>query len=178
MARRGGIDAAEVGDGLGGAAEQPHILDHRIGAGRRRHRLPVGPAIARPHEPQVRESAIQHGPRRCADILTQLRLHQDDGRTGAGPSPAVLHMAGIETRAPLAAARARHGPAGRYAFAAEAPARNSFQVMASLSALNEASMMLGETPTVLQRSPDSSALSTITRVTAPVPALGVRMRTL
>src|SRR5215470_3330521 len=61
---------------------------------------------------------------------------------------------------------------------AVAPARNSFQVMPSCRALNDASMMFGDTPTVLQRSPSPLALSIITRVTAPVPALGVRMRTL
>ena len=61
---------------------------------------------------------------------------------------------------------------------AAAPSCMSFQVMPSWSALNEASMMLGDTPTVVQRRPLSSVLSIMTRVTAAVPLCGVRMRTL
>src|SRR6266851_1716397 len=52
----------------------------------------------------------------------------------------------------------------------------SFQVMESTSAWNEASMILGETPTVVQRSPDSSADSIKTRVTASVPPSRMRTR--
>ena len=37
-------------------------------------------------------------------------------------------------------------------------------------------MMLGETPTVVQRSPVSSSLSISTRVTASVPPLRIRTR--
>jgi hypothetical protein len=59
-----------------------------------------------------------------------------------------------------------------------APSCMSFQVMPSCSALNEASMMLVETPTVVQRRPPVSALSIMTRVMAAVPLWGVRMRTL
>ncbi len=51
--------------------------------------------------------------------------------------------------------------------------------MLSCSALNEASMMSSETPTVVQRAPlAASVLSIITRVTAAVPRSGARMRTL
>ena len=50
--------------------------------------------------------------------------------------------------------------------------------MLSLRAMNEASMTLVDTPTVAQWLPLESALSIITRVTALVPSLGVRIRTL
>eukprot|EP01031_Cornospumella_fuschlensis_P015328 gene15328-18730_t len=52
--------------------------------------------------------------------------------------------------------------------------RISFQVMESSRAWNEASMMLGETPTVVQRAPVSSALSIKTRVMASVPPSRMR----
>lgn len=57
-----------------------------------------------------------------------------------------------------------------------APSFRSFQVMESISASKEASMMLGETPTVVQRSPVSSVLSIKTRVMASVPPLRMRTR--
>ena len=41
-------------------------------------RLVGRPAVARPHQPQIVEPAIHHRPRRSADVLTELRLHQDD----------------------------------------------------------------------------------------------------
>src|SRR5262249_60796346 len=56
------------------------------------------------------------------------------------------------------------------------PAFTSLKTMESIKAWKEASMMLGETPTVVQRSPLSSSLSISTRVTASVPALRMRTR--
>src|SRR5262245_66622869 len=47
----------------------------------------------------------------------------------------------------------------------------SLYMIESIRAWNEASMMLGDTPTVVQCSPASSSLSISTRVTASVPAL-------
>ena len=64
------------------------------------------------------------------------------------------------------------------AFAAAAPARNSFQVMASFSALKEASMMFGDDA---DRAPALAGLVGAFDHHAgdrPVPACGVRMRTL
>ena len=49
-------------------------------------------------------------------------------------------------------------------------------MMLSISAWNDASMMLSDTPTVHQRAPVASVDSIKTRVIAPVPPL--RMRTL
>ena len=49
-------------------------------------------------------------------------------------------------------------------------------MMESIKAWNEASMILADTPTVLQRSPCSSSLSISTRVTASVPELSMRTR--
>src|SRR5712671_756873 len=59
---------------------------------------------------------------------------------------------------------------------AGAPDFTSLYTMESISAWNEASMILGDTPMVVQRSPLSSSLSISTRVTAPVPALRMRTR--
>lgn len=66
--------------------------------------------------------------------------------------------------------RARRGPHG------SAPLFRSLYVIESLSASNEASMMLGDTPTVNQRSPLPSPDSISTRVTASDPPW--KMRTL
>ncbi len=61
--------------------------------------------------------------------------------------------------------------------AASAPARTSLKLILSSRASKLASMILGETPTVIQRSPVTvSSVSASTRVTASVPP--VRMRTL
>src|SRR6266496_2902012 len=72
----------------------------------------------------------------------------------------------------VACERRTHAP---YAACATA-SRKSLKTIESDSAWNEASTILGDTPTVNQRLPLPSRLSTRTRVVAPVPPL--RMRTL
>src|SRR3546814_11666419 len=103
---------------------------------------------------------MQHGARHHADVLAELGAHQDDGggRWQGGLAGAV----GAGHRLPLRAC---------YPDTC-APSWNSFQVMPSCSALNDASMMLVETPLVVQRRPLASAPSIISRVTARVPACG------
>ena len=59
---------------------------------------------------------------------------------------------------------------------AGAPDLTSLVTIESISAWNDASMMLDDTPTVVQRSPVSSSLSISTRVTASVPELRIRTR--
>src|SRR5579864_5665978 len=59
---------------------------------------------------------------------------------------------------------------------AGAPDFTSLYTTESISAWNEASMMFGDTPTVVQLSPASSSLSISTRVTASVPPLRIRTR--
>ena len=53
--------------------------DHPIRAGSRAQRRIAGPAVARAHQAQVAEAAIEHGAGRHADIFTQLWLDQDHG---------------------------------------------------------------------------------------------------
>ena len=57
---------------------------------------------------------------------------------------------------------------------AGAPSRSNFHWIASSSASNEASTILGDTPTVDQRRPSASSLSMMTRVTASVPPFVMR----
>src|SRR3546814_13790848 len=87
---------------------------------------------------QLGEAAIQHGARHHADVLAELGAHQDDGggRWQGGLAGAV----GAGHRLPLRAC---------YPDTC-APSWNSFQVMPSCSALNDASMRLVEQPMVVQ----------------------------
>ena len=76
--RGGGEHVVQVGDRLGGGVEQPDGVEHRGRPGRGAHRLDVGPAVARPHQPEVGETEVEHRARRGADVLAELRPHQDD----------------------------------------------------------------------------------------------------
>ncbi len=86
----------------------------------------------------------------------------------AGPSPGFLASLGSHPL-PAKAGRGKFGQAGALLF-------KSFQVIESTSAWNEASMMFGDTPTVVQLSPVSSFDSISTRVIAPVPPSRIRTR--
>ena len=83
----------EIADRGLDARVEPRLVEHRIGAARRRDRLVVRPAVARAHEAQIVEAAIHHRPRRGADILAELRLDQDDRRP-AGDGLAAMVGAG------------------------------------------------------------------------------------
>src|SRR6185312_2778975 len=80
-----------------------------------------------------------------------------------GPSPGSLHSP------PSPCKRGEGGHAG-------APDFTSLKTIESIKAWNEASMIFGDTPIVVQRSPASSSLSMSTRVTAAVPPLRMRTR--
>ncbi len=93
----------QIGDRRFEIRVQPGAVEHRVGAARRRHRLLARPAVARLDQPQIAQPAIEHRPRRRADILAHLRFDQDDRRPagdlrlfmiGAGqPSPVALPRA-------------------------------------------------------------------------------------
>src|SRR3546814_10506214 len=61
--RGGGIDAVEIGERRLGGGEALRGLEHRQRAGRGRLGLGRGPAVARTHQAQLGEAAIQHGAR-------------------------------------------------------------------------------------------------------------------
>ena len=82
--RRRRIDEGEVGHRRLDAVIQPGRLDHVVGTRGCRHRPLVRPAVARAHEAQVGQAEIGHRPRHHADILTELGLHEHDGRPGLG----------------------------------------------------------------------------------------------
>ena len=56
----------------------------------------IGPSIPRPDEAQVAQAEVLHGPRSRADVLTDLRLHQDDGRLRRGSRKANRRMKSLE----------------------------------------------------------------------------------
>ena len=102
------VDMAEIGDRRGRRIVKPRALEHRLRPRGGGNSLVVGPALTRPDQPQVGEPAVEHGPRRGADVVRELGLDQDHRRTAPfGHRPRRLP--------------ARIG-AGHHAFA---PARNS-----------------------------------------------------
>ena len=76
-------DQLQVRDRFPGRVEDARAVDHRIRPGRGRPRRRVGPAVARRHKAQLVQAAIQHRARRHADILAELRAHQDDSGPAA-----------------------------------------------------------------------------------------------
>ena len=145
---------------LGRAVEEPRAIDHRSAPEAAERALSLGqPSRGRTSRRSVRP---QFSMARAA--VPMFSPSCGSTRMIAGP--------------PDGACCLRSVPGHQRAWAeASAPARNSFQVMASCSALKEASMMLVETPTVVQRSPAVGALDHHPghRLGA---GLGVRMRTL
>ena len=80
----------KVGNRRGDVGVKPRLIEHPIGAARGSDRLVRGPAVARPHQPKIIETAIQHGARGGADILAELRLHQNDRGTSGHRRPAMV----------------------------------------------------------------------------------------
>ena len=80
---RGGEDAFQVGDGVGGSVENPRPFHHLIGAGGGGRGFVAGPAVAGLDQAKLRQPAIAHGAGDHADVLAQLRFHQDDDRAGS-----------------------------------------------------------------------------------------------
>ena len=155
-ARRGREEAMQIGDRGGRCLENADFVEHFGGPGGGADRLGVGPTVARPHQPEIGQAEVEHGAGGGPDVLTQLRVDEHHGGYAANTGTGMVapgHQAG-------------------------APSRRSLNLMLSRRALKDASTMFGETPTVNQGSPFRSALSIMTRVTAPVPTFGVTTRTL
>ena len=75
----------QVGHRVGHGPEDLRAFQYGVGAGGRAAGARIGPAVARADQAHLRQAAIQHGARRHADILTELRPHQnDDGRRRLG----------------------------------------------------------------------------------------------
>ena len=64
--------------------ERLRVFQNHVGAGRRPVGLGVGPSVARAHDAQPGQAAIEHGARGHPDVLTELRTHQDDHGYGVG----------------------------------------------------------------------------------------------
>ena len=70
----------EVADRCVEGREVRRIVDDVVGAGRGDPRLLVRPAVARRDEAQIVEAEVGHGARHHADVVGELRLHQQYGR--------------------------------------------------------------------------------------------------
>jgi hypothetical protein len=115
----------------------------------------------------------------CAQSeLRLLRLSPKTGRVARSAGWGFLLRYDLRDPTRLGAARGAPLPEDGEGFKhhAGAPDFTSLYTIESISAWNEASMILGDTPIVVQRSPSSSSLSMRTRVTASVPALRMRTR--
>jgi hypothetical protein len=69
------INTVQIGQRVFFAFKHPGIVDHDIRAGRIGSCPFIGPAIARAHQPQIHQPAIQHCPRRLANIIAKLRFN-------------------------------------------------------------------------------------------------------
>ena len=78
----GGKQQRQVGDRLLDGIEQLGLFQNLVGAGRRPLRRDVRPAVARIDDSQTGQRKIAHRPRGHADILAELRLHEDHNRSG------------------------------------------------------------------------------------------------
>ncbi len=93
-ARGRGVEAVEVGRGVLDALEQRQAVEHLVGARGGGQRLGVRPAALRPHEAQLEQAEVEHRARRGADVLAELRAHQDhDRRLWRGPPVAAIQRA-------------------------------------------------------------------------------------
>ena len=95
-------------------------------------------------------------------------------RGHGGPAQQELAVERGAVQRPQAQAVGGH----RYGQPGSRPERSRQYVTASSSACQEAAMMFSSTPTVLHVSPVPSSDSISTRVTAPVPCVPARIRTL
>jgi hypothetical protein len=90
--RRGGEHIAAVGDRLLDGREQLGGVEDPVGPRRRDPGARVRPAVARLDQAQLREAEIGHRARGRADIVAELRFHQD--HAGAGLLHPVLGFVG------------------------------------------------------------------------------------
>ena len=81
--RAGGEDVVQVGDGVGHGVVHGQRVEDAVGAGGVAPGLFLRPAVARGDQAQVEQPAIGHGAGDRADIVGQLRAHQDDHRAVA-----------------------------------------------------------------------------------------------
>jgi len=83
VARTRGVDARKVANGGFERIEHARLFEHAVGARTCPRRARVGKIAARFDQAKVEKAAIEHGTRRRADVLGQLRAHQNDrGRAG------------------------------------------------------------------------------------------------
>ena len=79
-----GIDKTAIGHGFLDAIEELRLFEHNVGSARGRAGIGIGPAIARSDKPQFGQAEIEHGSRRLADVLAELRANEDDNRRRRG----------------------------------------------------------------------------------------------
>ena len=82
-ARAGGKDVVQVGGSVGDGFMHCRGIENTIGAGGRSPRLLLRPAIPRRDEAHVEQAAVRHGPGTGADVVGELRPHQDHHRAVA-----------------------------------------------------------------------------------------------
>lgn len=82
IARRGRDDVVAVGDGILERLENLDLCQDPIGIGSGGDRGRVRPSVARTHEPQSLEPAVEHRPGAHADVFPHLGLDENDDGLG------------------------------------------------------------------------------------------------
>ena len=101
---RRGKDLVAVGDGGLDRVVQLRAFENDVGAARGRAGLGIGPAVARGNQPHLGQPEIEHGARRFADVLAELRPNEDDDGFGGHKSLSWLAgEASFSTRSAISA---------------------------------------------------------------------------
>src|SRR6185312_4093763 len=181
--QRRGVEPVDRRGGRGAQADV-HAVVLRAGLGRQHEHL--GPMI----EPELRIALAEPDRRRPHLELAEAEARQHRLVKGRRPHE-IAHRDGdvVDHRAASGSPHERSDMRGRkipdfasliraaiFDYYPGAPDFTSLYTIESISAWNDASMMFGETPTVVQRSPLSSWLSISTRVIASVPPSRIRTR--
>lgn len=82
IARRGRDDVVAVGDGILERLENLDLFQDPIGIGGGGDGCRIRPSVARTHEPQSLEPAVEHGPGAHADVFPHLGLDENDDGLG------------------------------------------------------------------------------------------------
>lgn len=69
-----------VSDGFREGGKHLYLFEYEIGIGRCRHCCGVWPSVARAHETETVEPAVEHRTGAHADVLPELRFDEDDDR--------------------------------------------------------------------------------------------------
>ena len=80
LAHGGSVDMRAIGHGFGRTGIDLRPVEDDVGSGRGGAGGGIGPSVARFDQTHFSKAEIEHGARRLADVLAQLRAHQHDDR--------------------------------------------------------------------------------------------------